>query len=117
MTALSAVTFQNIGGISQERYEGLRRQWLAPNGGGVFSLLRLPWGTRLLHFGMLGLLDEDFTGTAWFGPAAASSSLAGMRCLRVLLGSEDGYGREREAYCCLLASPDNMPLKVAEGVR
>lgn len=116
MTALSTATFGRIGGIAQERYEELRKQWLAPNGGGVFALLRLPWGTRLLHFGMLGLLNEDFTGAAWFGPAG-SSSLAGMRCLRVLLGGEEGYAREREAYCCLLVPADNTPLNVAEGVR
>jgi hypothetical protein len=116
MTESSTVTFWQIGGVSQARYEELRRHWLAPNGGCVFALLRLPWGTRLLHFGMLGLLDEDFTGAAWFGPVG-SSSLAGMRCLRVLLGGEDGYAREREAYCCLLDPPDNVPLKVAEGVQ
>ncbi len=116
MRALSTATFWQIGGIAQERYEELREQWLAPNSGGVFVLLRLPWGTRLLHFGMLGLLDEDCTGAAWFGPVG-SHALAGMRCLRVLLGGEDGYVRERAAYCCLLAPPDNMPLNVAEGVR
>jgi hypothetical protein len=114
MTSLSMATFRQVGGIAQVRYEELRKQWLAPNNCGVFALLRLPWGIRLLHFGMLGLLDEDCTGAAWFGPAG-SHALAGVHCLRVLLGGDDGYVREREAYCCLLAPPDNMPLNVAEG--
>jgi len=117
MMALSTVTFCHIGGIPQERYEELRGQWLASDGGCVFTLLRKPWGTRLLHFGMLGLLDEDFTDSAWFGPSSGASSSSGIHSTRVFLGGEDGNAREHAAYCYLLALPDAMPLKVAEGGR
>ncbi len=117
MTAFSAETFLHIGGVSQERYEQLRGRWFAPDGGGVLGLVRLSWGIRFLHFGMLGLLEDDVTGGTWFGPAGSSSSVSGMRCLRVLLGADDGEARAREAYRCVLALLDYMPLKAAEGSR
>lgn len=111
MRVLSTSTFCHIGGVPQERYEELRGQWFASDGSCVFTLLRNPWGARLLHFGMLGLLDEDFTDSAWFGTSSGSSSSTAIRSTRVFLGEEDGNACEHAAYCYLLVLPDSMPLR------
>jgi hypothetical protein len=116
MTALTADTFLHVGGISQERYERLRSGWSTSSGSNVLGFGRLRWATRLLHFGMLGLLDEDVIGNTWFG-RGCSSRAAGMQCHRLLLGTDDGNAREREAYRCVLLLLDDVPLKAAEGSR
>jgi hypothetical protein len=92
--------FLRKAGPPQDRYELLRVQWLAPEGGGVFGLMRSCWARRLLHFGLLGLLDEDPTGDGWFG--TGTSAVAGPRCTRVLLAAEDGQVRAAAAYRFLL---------------
>jgi hypothetical protein len=88
-----------MGGAPQDRYEILRAWWFAPDCRGVLALARTPWGHRLLHFGLLGLLDQDPTGGAWFG---MSSAAAGFSCRRLLLATDDGEVRARDAYRCLL---------------
>jgi len=88
------------GGAPQDRYELLRAHWFAPDCRGVLGLARRPWAHRLLHFGLLGLLDEDPMGGAWFG--ASPSAAAGMSCTRLLLAADDGDVRARDAYRCLL---------------
>lgn len=78
----------------------------------MLSILRMPWGRRLLHFGLLGLLDEDPTVGGWFTitrsalePAVPPDATAAVtRCARVLLAEVDGESRLREAYRCVLAS-------------
>ena len=55
--------FLKVGGTPQERYESLRSRWLAADSPGVLGMVRLPWGRRLLYFGVLGVLDTDPTGT------------------------------------------------------
>lgn len=117
MTSHSADAFLDIGGISQQRYERLRSTWLTSNGSNVLGLGPLRWAIRFLHFGMLGLLDEDVTGGAWFGLSEPSSCARTMRCRRVLLGANDGDAREREAYRCVLILANDIPLKAAEGSR
>ena len=63
---------------------------------------RTPWARRLLHFGLLGMLDQDPTGDAWFGAPSWWSSSSGFHCTRLHLGAGDGEVRARDAYRCLL---------------
>ena len=107
-------TFLRTGGAWQERYEQLRAHWLDPDGGGVLGIMRKPRGRRLLHFGVLGLLDEDPTGGHWFGQGAVSAVESAARCTRVLLAAEDGAVRAREAYRCILDWYCNTTLEVRE---
>jgi hypothetical protein len=88
--------------------------------GNLLALLRLPWGRRLFHFGVLGLLDEDPTGDGWFAvvaqhapPTGSSSAQLELRCARVLLATIDGESRLREAYRWLLAAPEQPVLQRA----
>jgi hypothetical protein len=87
----------------QERYEALRSRWTDDNSPGTIGLLRLPWGQRLAHFGVLGLLDEDPTEVGWFGDHASPSHAQPVRCVRVLLGAEDVV--MRDTYRGLLRAP------------
>jgi hypothetical protein len=98
--------FLGTGGIPQDRYEQLRAWWSAHDYEDVLGLVRIPWGLRLLHFGVLGLLDEDVTGDGWFQPGAALPMAPGTCCTRVLLSVEDGDTRASEAYRCILALID-----------
>jgi len=91
-----------MGGAPQDRYELLRARWFAPDCRGVLGLARTPWARRLLHFGLLGMLDQDPTGDAWFGASSWWSSSAGFHCTRLHLGAGDGEVRARDAYRCLL---------------
>jgi len=66
----------------------------------------MPWAHRMLHFGVLGLLDVDTSGGDRFGPSRALP-LAGItemnfHCIRVLLAEDDGDARIRAAYRLLL---------------
>jgi hypothetical protein len=109
-----AETFLGLGGTWQERYEDLRAHWLDSDGSGVFTIMRKPRGRRLLHFGVLGLLDEDPTGGHWFGEGAASAMGVAARCTRVLLAAEDGDVRVREAYRCILGWYCNTTFETKE---
>ena len=97
--------FLSTGGTPQDRYEQLRAWW-SEHDEDVLGLVRIPWGLRLLHFGVLGLLDEDVTGDGWFQPGAALPTAPGARCTRVLLSVEDGDRRASEAYRCILSLID-----------
>ena len=103
-----------LGGVWQERYEQLRASYLDPAGGGVFGVVRKPGGRRLLHFGAVGLLDEDPTAGHWFGEGALSTMGVAAHCTRVLLAVEDGDVRAREAYRCILACYCNTTTEVKE---
>jgi hypothetical protein len=63
-----------------------------------------------LHFGLLGLLDEDPTAAGWFGTAPSPSPLTladgPFHCVRVLLGADDADARVRDAYRRLLSTCD-----------
>jgi hypothetical protein len=96
----------STGGSPQDRYEQLRAWWSEHDCEDVLGLVRIPWGLRLLHFGVLGLLDEDVTGDGWFQAGAALPTAPGTRCTRVLLSAEDGATRASEAYRCILALID-----------
>jgi len=109
-----AAEFLRLGGIAQDRYEDLRRRWMSPDSPGTIGLARLPWGRRLIHFGLLGLLDEDVTGGAWFGAGASSPTAPDVRCTRVLLAADEADVRAREAYRCVLAS-FCAPIAATEG--
>lgn len=95
-----------MGGVAQERYEELRRFWTDQDAANVLGLVRLRWGQRLVHFGVLGLLDEDPTSAGWFGSSTAPLPAHdwALRCVRVLLGAEDVA--LREAYRRLLGAPE-----------
>jgi len=74
----------------------------------------MPWAHRMLHFGVLGLLDGDTSGGDWFGPSHALP-LAGItalnfRCIRVLLAEDDGDARIRAAYRLLLCPKITEPV-------
>jgi len=101
-----ASEFLGTGGSPQDRYEQLRAWWSAHDYEDVLGLARIPWGLRLLHFGVLGLLDDDITGDGWFQAGAALPTAPGARCTRVLLSVEDGDMRASEAYRCILALID-----------
>ena len=105
--------FLQSGYTAQERYEQLRSQWFSPNNVGIFNLVRMPWGRRLLHFGLLGLRDEDLTGGAWFSASQLADNE--IRCMRVFLSTDDGDVRMREAYRCILESLILESLETAEG--
>jgi len=84
---------------------------MAPSSSGLLELLRLPWGRRLFHFGILGLVDEDPTGSGWFSVApqvppepASTASSPIPRCARMVVSTVDGESRLREAYRLLLAA-------------
>ncbi len=103
----------HLGGAPQDRYELLRTRWFAPDCRGMLDLARRPWARRLLHFGLLGLLDEDPTGEAWFG--ASPSAVAGISCTRLLLAADDGDVRARDAYRCLLELGASLETLEAAG--
>ena len=111
---MTAETFLGLGGAWQERYEHLRAHWLDPDNGGVFAIMRKPRGRRVLHFGVLGLLDEDPTGGHRFGEGAVSATEFAASCTRVLLAAEDGDARVLEAYRCILGWYCNSTLEVLE---
>ena len=105
MTSVGGVSFLERGGTPQQRYEALRSRWVAPDAPGLLAILRMPWGRRLFHFGVLGLLDEDPTGGGRFtmaSQARAVSVSAGAastpRCARMVLDTLDSESRLREAY-------------------
>jgi hypothetical protein len=102
--------FLCTGGTVQDRYEQLRAWWSAHDDGDMLGLLRMPWGLRLLHFGVLGLLDEDITGEGWFRAGASVPPTAPeVRCTRVLLSLDDGGIRASEAYRCILVLGGTCP--------
>jgi len=93
------------GGAAQQRYEDLRSRWCASEGK-VFDLVRMPWAYRMLHFGAMGLLDDDASGGNWFSRSRAIPLAGGtesnFRCIRVLLAEDGGAARVRAAYRLLL---------------
>jgi len=111
--------FLKVGGTPQERYESLRSRWLTADSPGVLGMVRLPWGRRLLYFGVLGVLDTDPTGIGWFEviepvtPSVATEPAPGPRCMRVMLPTVDGESRLRNAYRSILFMRE--PLQHAAG--
>jgi hypothetical protein len=84
--------------------------------GGIMALLRMPWGQRLVSFGLLGLLDDDPTGRGWFGPSLSFTRGGGCgRCVRVMLSSEDAEERMRKAYKNVLETMREMPAGAVEA--
>lgn len=114
-----ATEFLKLGGDAQLRYESLRSRWLAPESPGAFAILGLPWGRRVLHFGFLGLMDEDPTGRGWFTtvaqtPASIPPAAPAARCRRMMLAAPDGESRLRDAYRWILL-PAKHQNAVTEG--
>jgi hypothetical protein len=115
VTRIEPSEFLAQGGEPQQRYELLRSYWVesasagrSSFASGLLGLLRMPWGRRLFHFGLLGLLDEDPTDGGRFAvvphaPPSSASASSAPRCARMLLDATDGESRLREAYRWLLA--------------
>ena len=101
------------GGPAQQRYEYLRSRWCASEGK-VIDLVRMPWAYRMLHFGVMGLLDDDASGCDWFGSSSAipfaGATESNFRCIRVLLAEDGGDARAREAYRLLLCPTITEPV-------
>lgn len=118
--SIEGMVFLQLGGDAQRRYESLRSRWVAPDSRSMLAILRVPWGRRLFHFGLLGLLDQDPTGGGWFAvapqdPPAPASAVAGPRCARMLLAAIDGESRLREAYRWLLVPSAELPQTAEKG--
>lgn len=118
--SIDGMAFLHLGGDTQRRYESLRSHWVAPDSRGLLAILRMPWGRRLFHFGILGLLDQDPTGGGWFevalqDPPTSAAAVAGPRCARMLLAAIDGESRLRAAYQWLLVPSAALPQAAEKG--
>lgn len=109
---VKSVAFLGVAGAPQQRYEKLRSCWLESESQTVFDVIRLSWGQRFFHFGILGLLDEDPTGCEWFGSSREMPFGSGkeFRCVRTLLATEDSEPRVHQAYRLILSA---VPLKAS----
>jgi len=117
----SQTEFLGSGGAAQQRYEELRSRWMAPDSAGILDIVRMPWGRRLVHFGLLGLLDHDPTGWGWFGVSASEHAArpngaesAQIRTTRLMLAADDGETRIREAYRWIILSVQTLSAAAGE---
>jgi hypothetical protein len=117
----AAEEFLRVGGVLQKRYESVRAGWMALDSPGVLEFLRMPWGRRLFHFGVLGLLDEDPTGAGRFevtehvsAAPVSAEAVPSPRCMRLMLPAVDAESRLREAYRSILSTLEALQRAVGE---